>query len=299
MFQKLSINRMAFYFILPALIATLLVHIIPIVWGTYVGFIDLDIKTLTKWTKAPFIGLDNFKEIFTSGTDVGTRFIRSIRNIIFYGLITVPITYIISFAAALLLHQKFVGRTLVRGLVLLPYITPDAVMYNVWRFLFQARIGLINKYLLAWGFVDEPLIWLVGERSLWAVIISSIWKSWPFGCLILLAGLQSIPKDLYEASKIDGANWIERFRFITFPTLWPVSRTLILLSVIWTFHAFNQFYVMIGGDTSSRAAVPSLVILREAFTNLHYGLGAAMAIIMLLIVVVFTLFSISGKKGEV
>ncbi|MDY0095472.1 MAG: sugar ABC transporter permease [Candidatus Vecturithrix sp.] len=298
MFQKTSVNRLALYFILPALIATILVHFIPISWGVYIGFIDLDIKTLAQWTKAPFVGLQNFYTIFESASNVGERFIQSLWNIVLYGVITIPAGFAIALAVALLLHQQFVGRTLVRGLILLPYITPDAVMYNVWRFLFQARIGLVNKYLIAWGLIDEPLIWLVGERAMWSVVFSSIWKSWPFSCLILLAGLQSIPRDMYEAATIDGANWRHRFQYITFPMLWPVSRTLLLLSTIWTFHAFNQFYVMLGGDTTSRVAVPSLVILNEAFRNLHYGLGGAMSIIVLLVVFAFTSLLICGQKEE-
>ncbi len=298
MLKHLSHNRLALYFILPALLATIFVHIVPIIWGIYISFIDLDIKTLAQWTKAPFIGLNNFKDIFTSDLAVGETFLRSVWNIIVFGLVTIPVGYVISLAVAILLNQQFIGRTVVRGLILLPYITPDAVMYNVWRFLFQARIGLINKYLIAWGIIDEPLIWLVGDRAMNAVIISSIWKTWPFTSLILLTGLQSIPGDLYEASEIDGASWIQRFRHITMPMLWPVSRTLLIISAIWTFHAFNQFYVMLGGDTSSKVAVPSLVILNEAFTNFHYGLGAAMAVMVLLVVFAFTSISIIVKKEE-
>lgn len=293
-----STSRIALYFILPALIATLIVHVIPIVWGVYISFVDLDVKTLAKWSQAPFVGFQNFIEVFTSETDIGERFLNSIKNIILYGIIVIPTGYVISLSIALVMHQKFVGRTLVRGIILLPYITPDAVMYNVWRFIFQARIGLVNKYLMALGVIHEPKIWLVGDNALWAIIISSMWKGWPFACLILLAGLQSIPVELYEAATIDGANWKQRFRFITFPMLWPVSQTLLLISTIWTFHAFNQFYVMAGGDTSSKVAVPALVILREAFTKLHYGLGSAMAVLVLLVVFALTFVSILRRKEE-
>jgi multiple sugar transport system permease protein len=297
MFQKAA-NRQALTFILPALIAMLLVHIIPIMWGIYISFIDLDIKTLAQGTKAPFAGFKNYVEIFTSGLEIGEKFLRSIWNICFYGLVVIPAGFIISLAVALLLNQNFAGRTLVRGLILLPYITPEAVMYNVWRFIFQARIGIVNKYLLALGLIKEPLIWLVGDRAMSAIIVASIWKGWPFSALVLLAGLQNIPVDLYEAARIDGANWFQRFRYITLPMLWPVCRTLLIISMIWNFHAFNQFYVMLGADTSARVAVPSLVIHREAFTSLHYGLGSAMAVIMLLVVFVLTFMSIISRKEE-
>lgn len=292
-------NRQALFFILPALIAMLFVHIIPIVWGVLIGFFELNTYTLTKYFAAPFIGIKNFVQIFTSGLDVGDKFIRSMLNIFLFGIVCIPIDFVISFAVALLLNQNFWGRTVVRGLVLLPWITPDSVMYNVWRFIFQARIGILNKYLLAFGIIKEPVIWLIGDKALYAVMIANIWKNWPLASLILLAGLQNIPSDLYEAAKIDGANWWQRFRRITFPMLMPVITTNLIMAFIWNFHAFNQFYVLLGGDTSAKAAVPSLVILRYAFTNLDYGLGSAMATMMLLVIFVLSFFMIIRRKEEI
>jgi len=292
-------DRLALLLIGPALAAMIIVHIIPIIWGIYISFIDLDVHTLSQWTSAPFVGFGNFIEVFTSGLEVGTKFMRSLWNIIWYGIIVIPIGLIISMSVALLINRPFFGKTIVQGLILLPYITPDAVMYNVLRFIFQARIGILNKFLYDFGFIQEPIIWLVGDRAMIAVILASLWKGWPFTCLILLAGLQKIPEEQYEAAKIDGANPIQRFFFVTIPTLWPLTKSFIIFSIIWNFHAFNQFYVMLGGDLSSKAAIPNLVILNEAFTRLHYGLGAAMSVIMLLIVFVLTFFAIRSQKEEI
>jgi multiple sugar transport system permease protein len=171
-------------------------------------------------------------------------------------------------------------------------------MYNVWRFIFQARTGLLNTYLYYLGIIDEPIIWLVGDRALIAVIIASIWKGWPYSSLVMLAGLQNIPKDLYEAATIDGASGWQKFYKITMPMLWPVCRTLLVLGFIWNFHSFNQFYVMLGGDTSARAVIPALVIQREAFTNMLYGIGSAMSTVMLIIIFVLSFFMIIKRKEE-
>lgn len=290
-----SARKAAYKFIAPALICMLLVHVIPIVWGIYIAFLDLDIYTLAQWTKAPFVGLGNFVRIFSSQADVGIKFMKSIWNVIFYGLVTIPAGYIIGLAVALLLNQKFFGRSVVRSIILLPYITPDSVAYNVWRFIFQARIGILNKYLLKLGLVSEPPIWLVGDKAIYAVMVASIWKGWPFACLILLAGLQSIPKEMYEAAKIDGASAFQQFIYITMPFLKPVSVTLLLLSGIWNFHAFNQFYVLLGADPGS-AHVPSTFILQEAFTNLHYGLGAAMSVVLMLVILVLTVLVVRSRR---
>lgn len=290
-------GKVAFRFILPALICMFGVHIIPILWGAYIAFIDLDIYTITQWMRAPFVGLRNFFTVFSPSTDTGLRYLRSIWNVVYFGLVTVPAGYVIGLFVALLLNRKFFGRTLVRGLVLLPYITPDSVTYNVWRFIFQARIGIVNKYLLALGFIREPIIWLVGDRAIYAVMVASVWKGWPFACLVLLAGLQSIPQELYEAARIDGASSFALFRFITFPMLRPVSATLLLLSAIWNFHAFNQFYILLGTDPG-KAHVPSTFILQEAFTSLHLSLGAAMSVFLTLVVLLMTVAILRIRKGE-
>jgi len=275
----------------------LLVHAIPILWGIYISFLELDLYTITRWTQAPFIGLENYRQIFTSKVAVGERFLRSIYTVLIYGLITIPAGYLLGLLGALLLNRKFVGRTLVRGLILLPYITPDSVAYNVWRFIFQARIGIVNKYLLALGLIQEPLIWLVGNRALYAVIIASIWKGWPFACLILLAGLQGIDPQLYEAAKIDGASSWQQFFHITFPLLKPVSKTLLILNLIWNFHAFNQFYILLGAEPG-QAHVPSTFILQEAFKNLHYGLGSAMAVVLMIVILILTAVSFRLRRGS-
>ncbi len=291
-------SRQAFLLILPALIAMLFVHVIPIFWGILMSFIDLNTFNLSRFMSAPFVGFKNFVTIFTSGYDIGDKFIHSFINILLYGFIVMPIGFVISLAVALLLNQKLYLRTIARGLILLPYLTPDSVMYNVWRFIFQSRTGLLNTYLYYLGIIKEPIIWLVGDRALYAVVIASIWKGWPYSALVLLAGLQNIPKDLYEAATIDGASVWQRFYKITMPMLWPVCRTLLVLGFIWNFHSYNQFYVMLGGDTSARAVIPALVIQREAFTNMLYGIGSAMATVMLIVIFALSFFMIVKRKEE-
>ncbi|MGI5853725.1 MAG: carbohydrate ABC transporter permease [Bacillota bacterium] len=275
-------NRIAYLFILPALLGTIIVHITPMISSILISFKDLDIFSLQQWTKAPFIGLKNFIDGFNPITTVGQRYWRSVLNVLIYGAVTIPVGYALGLAVALLLNKKFVGRTLVRGIVLLPYILPDSVTFNVWRFMFQSRIGIVNKTLLALGIIKEPMVWLVGKYSLFAVMVASIWKGWPFGCLLLLAGLQTIPQEVIEAATIDGAGPWQRFRYVIFPYLKPVSKTLLLLNVIWNFNAFNQFYIMLGNDPGVQADVPSVLIHRETFLNFHFGLGSAMSLILVI-----------------
>ncbi len=302
--KKMSKRFTPYMLILPAVLGMLFVHFIPMLWGFIISFMDLNIYTVMDWIKAPFIGLSNYVEGFSSVTTLGQRFFRSIFNVAYYSAFTITLGYLIGLGAALLLNKKFVGRTLVRGLILLPYITPDSVAYNLWRFIFQARIGILNKVLLDVGLISDQVIWLVGNKTIYAVIVASVWKGWPFTALILLAGLQSIDPELYQAAKIDGANAWQRFKYITLPHLRPVTRTLIVLNILWNFNAYNQFAVMLGTDPGKYAEVPSTLIMRQAFHHLEYGIGAALSIVLMLIMLLITIgyfyyFRIRAeRKGE-
>ncbi len=292
-------NKLAYYLLIPALICMFVVHVIPMIWGVTISFLNLDIHTIIDWSKAHFIGLANYINGLNPITTIGERFLRSLLNVTYYAIVVISLGYLIGLGVALVLNRNFKGRTVVRGLILLPYIIPDSVAYSVWRFMFQSRIGIVNKYLLAWGLIQRPAVWLIGNKAIYAVMIASIWKGWPFTCLILLAGLQSIPNELYEAARIDGASVWRQFKSITFPLLMPVTSVLLLLSTIWTFFAFNQFYVMLGTDPGFQADVPTTLILREAFNSFHYGIGSAMSVILMGIMAVFAIFYIKSiRPGE-
>ncbi|MDI7248358.1 MAG: sugar ABC transporter permease [Bacillota bacterium] len=293
---RLRRRPLPYLLIAPALLGTLLVHVIPIIWGVFISFRDLDIYTIANWRAAPFVGLGNYLQALNLADPDGVLFMRSVANVAYYGLVTITIGYVIGLGVALLLNQRFYGRTLVRGLVLLPYILPDSVAYSVWRFIFQARVGIVNSFLLSLGLIKEPLVWLVGTRTMFAVMVASIWKGWPFACLLLLAGLQSVPRELLECAAIDGANWWQRFRYVTWPHILPVTKTLILLSILWNFNAYNQFKVMLGDDPGVYAEVPSTFVVRQAFDNLRYGLGASMSVVLVLMMTVVAVIYLKTLK---
>ena len=146
-------HRTAYWMILPAVVAMMLVHYIPMMWGFYISLHDVNLFTMADWMHAPFVGLRNFVDAFNPSTTTGARALRALLNITLYSAVTVSAGYLIGLAVALLLNQQFWGRTFVRGLILLPYITPDSVAYKVWTFIFQSRIGILNRYLLQWGLV--------------------------------------------------------------------------------------------------------------------------------------------------
>ena len=289
-------RTLPYLLIAPALLGTIFVHVIPIVWGVFISFRNLDIYTIANWRAAPFVGLANYLEALDLSDPDGVLFLRSVANVLYYGVVTITIGYVIGLAVALLLNQRFYGRTIVRGLVLLPYIMPDSVAYSVWRFIFQARVGIVNSFLMSLGLIKEPLVWLVGTRTMFSVMVASIWKGWPFASLLLLAGLQSVPRELLECASIDGANWWQRFRYVTWPHILPVTKTLLLLNILWNFNAYNQFKVMLGDDPGIYAEVPSTFVVRQAFDNLRYGMGAAMSVVLVLMMTVVAIIYLRTLK---
>ncbi len=286
----MSKKGLAYFLIIPALLALLFVHIIPMVWGFIISFLDLNVQNIINWQNAPFVKFENYLLVLKPGTTVFLGFWRSVLNITKFGLITISCGYFIGLGVALLLNKDFPGRTIMRGLILLPFITPDTVTFSFWRFIFSSRIGILNKILKSLGLIQDNIIWLVGNRSLYAVAIASIWKGWPLSALMLLAALQQIPEQLYDAAKIDGANGWQRFRYVTFPYLKPVTKTLIIFNILWNFNAFNQFRVMLSENPGKNADIPALFIMRQAFNHFKYGEGAALSIILLLIMLIITGF---------
>ncbi len=279
------------------MLAHLLIHLIPITIGIYFSFFRLDRTTLTQLFSAPFVKLDNFFIIFSSGLDYGGMFIQSLKNITYFTIIVMPISFFISMSVALMMNRKFFGFIVLKAAILLPYITPDFIMYSVWRYIFMNKVGILNYILLQLGLIDKPVIWLVGKNTMNAIIIAHIWKSWPFGSLLLLAGLKTIPKDLYEAARIDGANAWKRFTCITLSMLAPIIKTTTIIGFIFTFHSFNQFYILSGGLTNPNTQVPSIVITNIIGT-LNFGIGSAMSVILMIIIAVMIIISLRMIKKK-
>jgi multiple sugar transport system permease protein len=197
---------------------------------------------------------------------------------------------------ALYLNRKFIFKPFIIGLIFFLWITPDSAIYNVWRFIFSIKAGLINKYLIDFHIINEPIIWLRGNSALFAIIIANIWKNWSLGALILLAGLKKIPMDLYESSRIDGLNILQRLININIPLLMPFIKIVIIILLINNFNAFNQFYVMLGGDSGAISAIPSLILLKYNFTYLQLGISLAMAIVLLSIIFISVYLLLKFKK---
>jgi multiple sugar transport system permease protein len=176
-----------------------------------------------------------------------------------------------------------------RALFLTPWALPAYSAIITWAFIFQRDTGLFNHLIVDnLHLQDTAPFWLIGDNSLWALLIVSIWKQWPFAFLCLMAGLQNVPGELYEAAAMDGAGFWRRLTSVTLPGLQPVNRVLILVLFLWTFNDFNTPFVLFGGHAPRQADLISIHIYNNSFSTWNFGEGSAMSVALLLFLLLVT-----------
>jgi multiple sugar transport system permease protein len=276
-----------FFFVLPGLVSYL-------VWTLY-PIIKSFMMSLYKWNINPripnkFVGLSNYVKLFHD--DI---FYTALINTLKYVIVTVPGQMILGLFIAVLLSRGLKGQTFFRLLYYMPVITSWVVVSVLFQYLFATRGGLVN-YLLkdVLHLIKSDIRWLAQENTaMIPIYVLGIWKGIGWSMLIFLAGLQSIPKQLYEAAKIDGANSWLILRKITIPMLRPVIAFQTVMLTIGGFNVFLSVYVITGGGPRNSTQVLSSYMFKEAFDYFHFGYGAAIAVIFFLIV--FTIAQIQRK----
>ena len=287
--------------LLPALLLELLVHLVPMVIGIVVSFKELTQFYIRNWNTAPWNGLDNYKVAVDFDGPVGKALLDSFITTVGFTLLSVGLCWLIGTTAAICMQDAFRGRGLLRALFLVPYALPVYAAVITWVFMFQHDNGLVNHVLHdQLGITDKPSFWLLGDNAFYALLTVSVWKGWPFAFLIVMAGLQNIPKDLYEAAALDGAGVWQQIRRITLPSLRPVNQVLILVLFLWTFNDFNTPYVLFGKTAPPSADLISVHIYQSSFINWNFGYGSAMSVLLLLFLLavtgVYLLLTSRGRK---
>mgnify|MGYP006299331125 CR=1 FL=1 len=279
------------YFILPAIILEVLIHLIPMALGISIGFKKVTTSTILDWMNAPFVGLENFKIAFDPARQVAKNYYSSIITTFRYGVSAKILHFALGLIGAILVNRKFKGRTFFRVLFLMPLTIPTFISAISWRFLFLREWGLINTILVDYLhlFAERPS-WLVGPNAIWAIIIAQVWRGWSFHYIMILSGLQGIPPEMYEVVDIDGGGPLTKFRVVTFPYLKPVLKVLLVVNGLRIFNEFETAYVMMGARPPSSANVMSIHVYNQAFFNYNFGLASAMAIGWLLVLIVVAVF---------
>ena len=281
-----------YYMALPAVLFLVVLVAIPFFIGIYISFTRLNQYTIGDWVRAPFIGLKNYIDGFTQGNALGASTLQSVVVSLAFSLVTTAIITPIGVVAALVVNKPFAGRAIVRVLFLLPYVMPVFVNAITWRMLFMTGWGIIDQALAALHLASANTFWLLGPKSFWALVIADVWISWPFIYLMVLAGLQGIPDELYESASMDGATRMRGFFAITMPMLRRVLGLALLLSTLNHFNNFTLPFIMFATPPPPQADVLPLNVYITSFETFNFGLGAAMSLIALVIAMVPVVFYI-------
>jgi multiple sugar transport system permease protein len=302
--RRLRDLGLPYLFLLPALIFELLVHVIPMIFGVIISFKQLTEFFIRNWTAAPSAGLNNYRFAINLNNAVGRSLLHSFTITCVYTALVVGFSWLLGAAAALFLQDTFRGRGILRTLFLVPYALPAYTAVITWSFILQRDNGLLNHVLVdqLHLFGTRPF-WLIGNNSFFALIMVAVWRTWPFACLVITAGLQNIPGELYEAAAIDGAGMWQRIRKITLPSLRPINRVLVLVLFLWNFNDFSTPYVLFGASPPPQADLISIHIYQNSFVTWNFGSGSAMAVLLLLFLLVVTAvyltFTSRGRKANV
>ncbi|MBI3003897.1 MAG: sugar ABC transporter permease [Ignavibacteriales bacterium] len=279
-----SIRRAVFLFLAPALLPILVFFFLPAVAAFAISFTDFDIYSLGDFRNARFVGFKNYIQLFDD-----TLFWKAMKNTLYYVLVGGPLSVAVSLAAALLVNARLARfRGFFRTVYFAPVVTTLVAVAIVWRYMYHPRFGILNYALNFFGI--DPVDWL-GD-PLWAmpaIILLSVWKGFGYNMIIFVAGLQSIPGELYEAARIDGAGWWQQFKRITLPMLAPTSVFIGIVTMINNFQLFAEPYVMTqGGPVHSTLSIV-LLMYEQGFRWWNMGYSAAIAFVLFGIILVVSL----------
>ena len=265
---------------LPALLLLGCLTIYPVAYGIWISFFNKH----ALFPRQQFVGLDNYRYLLHD-----PDFWASLWNGTVYAVVTIVLQVALGVATALLLNESFKGRNVVRGLVLFPYMIPTVVAVILWKWLLNNQFGLINYFLVELGLVAQPISWMGRNYIMASLIFISVWQFFPFVVLAVLARLQTIPEELYDAAKVDGASALRRFYHVTLPQLKNVLFVVVLLRSIWMFTKFDTVWLLTQGGGAERyiRTLPVYAYLRT-FNFYQAGMGAAIAVVMFLILVAAT-----------
>jgi multiple sugar transport system permease protein len=282
-----------YLYLSPTLLLLTVLSLIPI--GTVVYYSLMDNVIITQ-TAPAFVGINNYIEVLTDD-----RFLQALGNTLIFSLSSVAAHMVIGLLFAMLLNSKLLGaapKAIFRVIYILPWVFTASIIAILWRLLLNPN-GVVNYLLSTAGLIAEQVEWL-GSRQLamYAVIFINIWSGYPFYMVSFLAGLQGISDDLYEAGKIDGANSLQLFRYITLPQLKPIILSLAMLDFIWTTHQFTLIWMTTGGGPTRVTEMLSTYTYKLAFTSYEFSLASTTAIIILAISTVVAVFYVRNQRAS-
>ncbi|MFR0750955.1 MULTISPECIES: carbohydrate ABC transporter permease [Hungatella] len=291
--KKEKFNFAPYILILPACLLMGLIMIYPLGKVFYLSFQHYN---PTKPFTNGFAGLDNFITIFTkkefyNALGVSAKFVAC----------EVVLQLIFGMIVALILNQKFKGRGFFRALTFIPWALSGVLTAVLWSIMFNQHFGVLNDLLAKLGIIKEPIAWLANTKFvLGSVIVAELWRGIPFFAISLLAAMQGLPDDIYEAARVDGSTKFQTFRFITLPMLKNTIVLTTLLRTIWEFNSVDLIYSLTGGGPVGKTTTLSMLIANQAIKTSNYGYGSALSVvsfaILAVIAVIYMKLSGFGKE---
>jgi multiple sugar transport system permease protein len=267
-----------YLFLAPYLVLFAVFVLAPAVYGVWISLHNYDYLL----PEQPFVGLDNYVKLFTPGSPTSGAFWQSMGATAKFTLFSVPFLVVVPLLVALILNQKFRGRNFFRAMYFAPYVLGVAVVGILWRYLLDPKIGPVNYYLGLFGLPgDTP--WTNALPWAWISLVGmTVWWTLGFNTVIYLAGLQDIPRDLYDAAKVDGANRWQRFQYVTLPGLRPILLFVVTVTILASANMFGQAYLVTQGNPGEATRTAIMYIAEESWQNFRMGDAAAMSYVLAL-----------------
>jgi ABC-type sugar transport system permease subunit len=287
--------RLAWMFVAPAIVVMIVVAFIPLFSAFWLSLHDINLRYPARGR--PFVGLGNYLSIL-----MDSRFHHSLALTSAFVGASVFAETLLGLAVALIMNHAFRGRGLVRAALLVPWALTTVISARMWEWIYNAEYGVFNAILKAAGLISANKAWTIDPQfAFWAAVIADVWKTTPFMALLLLAGLQLIPKELYESAIIDGSGIWHRFRRITFPLLVPALLVALLFRILDSARVFDLLFILTGGGPGFATESLAILTYRTLFVNMSFGSGSALAILVfvyLMLISVFFQKVLGAKKGR-
>lgn len=287
--KRLKKDITGYLFIAPNLLGFIILTFIPVLFSFFVSFTEWNL--FKGFDGMEFIGLKNYFSMFKD-----EWFIASIKNNAIYAIGTIPVILCLSLFIAVILNDKVYGKNALRAMFFMPYISNIVAISAVWLMLYNPSYGVINQFLMRLG-VQAPPKWIASSKwALPSVMIMSVWSGVGYNAVIYLAGIQGIPKELYESADIDSANWWHKLIHITVPMLSPTTFFLLITNIISSFQVFGQINIMTQGGPGTATTVIAYYIYLSGFRYYKMGYSASMAWFLFAIIFIVTLIQWKGQK---
>ena len=283
-------NIFFYAMITPAIAVIIILYLYPVLKTIQVSLYDFNLLS----GRSEYIAFANYINKFTS-----PKFQTVLFNSFYFTVVSVAIETVLGLSCALLLNYELRGQRLMRIVIMIPMMVAPVIVAYEWKLMYNDQVGIITYIFESTGIIKEKISWLSHPRlAMWSCIIADVWYTTPFVILILLGGLQSLPRDPYEAAVIDGANALQRFTLITLPLLKPVLMAAILLKTMDAFKMFDLIYILTYGGPSLKTEVINIHTYKTVFRHFRFGEGATISIITLfslIFIVIVIMFIFKGK----